>query len=95
MFVEAGVEYAPPQDGREKLFVVGMGEHDSDPEWRFNATDASPLVGDETLALIVRVPAGAPARAEIMMSASVKQRRLGLIPYRAELPSAVRTIHLR
>ncbi|MCP9974346.1 hypothetical protein [Streptomyces somaliensis] len=58
MLVEAGVEYAPEQGGREELFVVGMGERDSDPEWRFSATASTPLVGDESLALIVRVPAG-------------------------------------
>ncbi|MCX5341904.1 hypothetical protein [Streptomyces atratus] len=95
MFVEAGVEYTPQQDGREELFVVGMGERDSDPEWRFSATAGTPLVGDESLALIVRVPTGVPARAHITMAATVKQRRLGLIPYRAELPPALRTIDFR
>ncbi|WP_406125099.1 hypothetical protein OHQ89_24250 [Streptomyces canus] len=95
MLVEAGVEYAPEQGGREELFVVGMGERDNDPEWRFSATAGTPLVGDESLALIVRVPAGVPARAHITMAATVKQRRLGLIPYRAELPPALRTIDFR
>lgn len=95
MLVEAGVEYTPEQGGREELFVVGMGERDSDPEWRFSATSGTPLVGDESLALIVRVPAGVPARAHITLAATVKQRRLGLIPYRAVLPPALRTIDFR
>ncbi|MFC8566204.1 hypothetical protein ACFUIW_10615 [Streptomyces sp. NPDC057245] len=95
MLVEAGVEYAPEQGSREELFVVGMGERDSDPEWRFSATADTPLVGDESLALIVRVPTGVLARAHITMAATVKQRRLGLIPYRAELPAALRTIDVR
>ncbi|RAJ61676.1 hypothetical protein K378_04036 [Streptomyces sp. Amel2xB2] len=95
LLVEAGVEYAPEQGGREELFVVGMGERDSDPEWRFSATASTPLVGDESLALIVRVPAGVAAHAHITVAATVKQRRLGLIPYRAELPHALRTIDFR
>ncbi|WP_030746965.1 hypothetical protein [Streptomyces sp. NRRL S-31] len=95
MLVEAGVEYTPEQGGREELFVVGMGERDSDPEWRFSATTGTPLVGDESLALIVRVPADVPALAHITMAATVKQRRLGLIPYRAELPPTLRTIDFR
>jgi len=95
MLIEAGVEFTPEQGSREELFVVGMGERDSDPEWRFTATASAPLVGDESLALIVRVPAGVPALAHITMATTVKQRRLGLIPYRAELPPALRTIDLR
>lgn len=95
MFVEAGVEYTPDPNGREELFVVGMGERDSDPEWRFTATAGTLLVGDETLALIVRVPAGVPAQALITIAATVRQRRLGLIPYRAQIPPALQTIDLR
>lgn len=95
MLVEAGVEFTPEQGSREELFVVGMGERDSDPEWRFSATASTPLVGDESLALIVRAPVGMPARAHITIGATVRQRRLGLIPYRAQLPPALRTIDLR
>ncbi|MFJ7059969.1 hypothetical protein ACIQVA_19990 [Streptomyces microflavus] len=95
MLVEAGMEYTPEQGSNEELFVVGMGERDSDPEWRFSATAGTPLVGDESLALIVRLPTSVPARAHITMAATVKQRRLGLIPYRAELPPALRTIDFR
>ncbi|MYT24314.1 hypothetical protein GTW69_29200 [Streptomyces sp. SID7760] len=95
MLVDAGVEFTPNQGGHEKLFVVGMGERDSDPEWRFTATTDTPLIGDESLAVIVRTPAGAPAQAHITVAATVKRRRLGLIPYRAELPPALRTIAFR
>ncbi|WP_327417291.1 hypothetical protein [Streptomyces sp. NBC_01233] len=95
MLVDAGVEFTPHQGGQEKLFVVGMGERDSDPEWRFTATPGTPLVGDESLALIVRTPAGTPTRAHVTVAATVRQRRLGLIPYRAELPPALRTIDVR
>ncbi|MEI7031675.1 hypothetical protein [Streptomyces pratensis] len=95
MFIDAGVEFTPHEGGREELFVVGMGERDCDPEWRFTATPDTPLVGDEALALVVRTPAGAPAQAHITVAATVRQRRFGLIPYRAELPPALRAIDLR
>ncbi|CAL9368700.1 hypothetical protein SUDANB105_00815 [Streptomyces sp. enrichment culture] len=95
MLVDAGVEFTPQQGGREELFVVGMGERDSDPEWRFTATPDTPLIGDEALSLIVRTPVGVPTQAHITVAATVKQRRLGLIPYRAELPPALRTIDLQ
>ncbi|MFJ5932859.1 hypothetical protein [Streptomyces sp. NPDC093071] len=95
MLVDAGMEFTPHQGGREELFVVGMGERDSDPEWRFTATPDTPLIGDESLSLIIRTPAGVPTQAHIAVAATVKQRRLGLIPYRAELPSALRTIDLQ
>jgi hypothetical protein len=91
--VESTVEYTP--DGsREELFVVGMGERDSDPEWRFCAVSGSPLVGDEELTIVVKTPAGIPARADVTVAATIKHRRLGLIPYRADLPPVVRTVDL-
>ncbi|MDJ0383720.1 hypothetical protein [Streptomyces sp. G-G2] len=55
----------------------------------------TPLVGDECLAVIVRTPAGARTRAHIRVAATVGRRRLGLIPYRADLPAAPRTLTVR
>ncbi|TDC20108.1 hypothetical protein E1265_22785 [Streptomyces sp. 8K308] len=75
--VEAGVEVAPGQG--EQLFVVGTGERDSDPEWRFRAVDDHPLIGDETLDVVVRAPAGAPVVAHLMAAATIRHRRLGVL----------------
>ncbi|MEO3773986.1 hypothetical protein [Micromonospora sp. B9E7] len=91
--IESTVEYAPDGSG-EELFVVGMGEHDSDPEWRFRAVSGAPLIGDEELTIVVKTPAGTPARADVTVAATVKHRRLGLLPYRADLPPVVRTVDL-
>jgi hypothetical protein len=91
--VESTIEYAP-QGNREELFLVGMGEHDSDPEWRFRAVGGQPLIGDEELTIVVRKPAGVPARADISLAATIRHRRLGLIPYRADLPPVLRTVEL-
>ncbi|MBD0838738.1 hypothetical protein [Streptomyces sp. TRM68416] len=92
--VESSLELTPGQ-GREDLFVIGMGERDSDPEWRMQATRRHPLIGDETFTLIVKAAAGAPVHARVTLAATIKHRRFGLIPYRADLPTALRTINLR
>ncbi|CAL9508672.1 hypothetical protein SUDANB15_03575 [Streptomyces sp. enrichment culture] len=92
--VESTLEVTPAQ-GREELLVVGMGERDSDPEWRVKATSRHPLIGDETFTVIVKAAAGAPAQAHLTVAATVQHRRFGLIPYRADLPATLRTIDLR
>jgi hypothetical protein len=92
--VETTLEVAPGQ-GREELFVIGMGERDGDPEWRVKATSRHPLIGDETFTLIVKAAAGAPVLAHMTVAATIKHRRFGLIPYRADLPATLRTIDLR
>ncbi|MCQ9133084.1 hypothetical protein [Streptomyces hilarionis] len=92
--VESTLEVTPGQ-GREELFVVGMGERDSDPEWRVQATSRHPLIGDETFTVIVKATAGTPVQAHVTVAATIKHRRFGLISYRADLPAALRTIDLR
>lgn len=46
------------------------------------------------LRLIVQVKKEAPALAEVKMTAKIQRRRLGLVPYRADLPKQLRTIPL-
>ncbi len=92
--VESTLDITPDQQN-EHLFLVGMGERDSDPEWRFKAKSTAPLIGDETLTIVVKAPAGAAVQAHVSIAATVRQRRLGLIPYRADLPPALRTIDLQ
>ncbi|MFD5503970.1 hypothetical protein ACFWJS_30340 [Streptomyces sp. NPDC127061] len=79
----------------ESFGVVGMGELHSDPEWRFRPVNGRPLVGDERISMVVRIPAGQLAQATLQVSATVRQRRMGLVPYRAELPKQVRQVSLR
>lgn len=89
--VESTLEFTSNQE-EEGTFVVGMGERDSDPEWRMRATSGHPLIGDETFTLIVKAPTGKPVRAHVTVSATIRHRRFGLIPYRADLPTTLRTI---
>jgi hypothetical protein len=92
--IESSLELAPGQ-GREDVFVMGMGERDSDPEWRIRPTSRHPLIGDETFTMIVKATTGAAVQAHVTVAATIKHRRFGLIPYRADLPAALRSIDLR
>ena len=76
-------------------YLVGMGEGDSDPEWRFHATSGRALMGDEPLTLVIKTPAGQPATAHLRFAATIRQKRFGLIPYYADLPPLLSTIDLR
>ncbi|GAA4187421.1 hypothetical protein GCM10022252_20910 [Streptosporangium oxazolinicum] len=93
MFVESQLEYAP-EEKAEEHYLVGLGEHQSDPEWRFRRTSRHPLLGDERVTLVVRGAAGAPVSARLMLAATFRQARLGMIRYRAELSPALREIDL-
>lgn len=45
--------------------------------------------------MIVEATAGAPVQAHVTVAATVRHRRFGLIPHRADPPAALRTIDLR
>ncbi|WP_405535178.1 hypothetical protein OG787_12035 [Streptomyces sp. NBC_00075] len=67
-------------------YAIGMGERESDFEWRFTATPARGLAGAQHMYAVVKARGGTETRADIIVSASVRLSALGLIPYRAELP---------
>lgn len=76
-------------------YLVGMGERESDPEWRLHATSGRALMGAEPLSLMIKIPAGQPATAHVSFAATIRQKRFGLIPYYADLPPLLSTIDLR
>jgi hypothetical protein len=78
----------------QKCYLVANGKRTSDAEWFFRKTDAVPLEGMHDLRLIAQVRQGAPALAELIMTAKIQRRRVGLVPYRALLPERLRTIPL-
>lgn len=76
-------------------YLVGLGERESDPEWRLHATSGRALIGAEPLSLMIKIPAGQPATAHVSFGATIRQKRFGLIPYYADLPPLLSTIDLR
>lgn len=61
---------------REEVFLEGLGELGSDPEWLLHRTSTSPLRGSYRLVMVVRVPRGATAEAAVTVRARVRARRL-------------------
>jgi hypothetical protein len=93
-FLQTTVDLTPGPEP-EQLVVVGAGERDSDPEWSFRASNGSEIVGDETLAVIVKAAKDVPVRAHVRISATLKHHRFGRSPYRADMPPLFHAIDLR
>lgn len=74
--------------------LVAQGEGESQVEWVFTATQAVDLVGVHHLRLVARTSARVACRADLALAAKRRERRLGLVPYRADIPAAVRTVRL-
>jgi hypothetical protein len=55
------------------------------PEWTFTRTRTMPLTGDQSLALVVRAPAGVVSTLGLEIQATTRSRPLGLRRYR-EIP---------
>ncbi|MEO3749607.1 hypothetical protein [Streptomyces sp. B6B3] len=55
------------------------------PGWRFTRTRAMPLTGDQSLAMVVRAPAGVTSTLGLEIRATTRSRPLGLRRYR-EVP---------
>jgi hypothetical protein len=78
----------------QRCYLVASGKRSSTAEWFFRKTDAVPLEGMHDLRLIAKVQQGMPAVAEVIMTAKIRRRVAGLVPYRAILPDRLRTIAL-
>jgi hypothetical protein len=70
------------------VYVEASGLLQSDPAWEFTRTDRVPISGSHRLFLVVRAPRDAVVTGDLELSMTLRLRRLGIIPYRAELPNA-------
>lgn len=78
----------------QEYYLVATGKRSPTAEWYFRKTKAVPLEGMHDLRLIAQVRQGVPALAEVMMTAKIRRRAAGVVPYRALLPEQLRTIPL-
>lgn len=78
----------------QEFYLVATGKGEGTAEWFFRATEAVALEGMHDLRLIAQVRLGAGARAEVKMTAKIRRRAAGIVPYRAALPERLRTIPL-
>jgi hypothetical protein len=71
--------------------VIAEGEGERQVEWAFVAPA---LAGVYRLSLVARTPVGSACRADLALAATRRETRLGVVPYRAEIPPRVATIRL-
>ena len=90
-FVKAGVTHTI--ENAQERFLLGLGEGQSNPEWQFRATSSQhEIVGIHRLSVIVRAPSDVRCQAGIIVAATVRKRRAGLIRYRAQLPTSLASV---
>jgi hypothetical protein len=78
----------------EDSYLVASGKGEATAGWFFRATAAVALEGMHDLRLIAQAPRGVPTVAQLIMTAKIRRRLAGIVPYRAALPEQLRTIPL-
>jgi len=79
---------------KDLLYLVAEGEGENPVEWAFTATSAVALAGVHRLSLVTRAAAQGGCRAELALAATRREKRFGLVPYRAKIPPRIGTIWL-
>jgi hypothetical protein len=67
--------------------VLAVGELEATPGWEFARTDTAPLSGTQRLAFVLRASRDVPTVGELSVDATIRRRRMGVIPHRACFPS--------
>lgn len=92
---KAVVKVGEKQDfGDKEYILLGHGEGISDPEWWFRRSKTSDFDGRHDLEMVIVIPHGRPASARLALSAAVRKRAGGIIPYTAALPDSIRSVRL-
>lgn len=79
----------------DDCYLISTGKGEAVAEWFFRPTLTVPkLEGMHDVRLVARYPAGIPVTADVLMSAKVRRRAAGLVPYRAVLPPRLSQISL-
>jgi hypothetical protein len=82
---QAGVEAGTTTEG-SVVYLEALHLLESTPTWEFSRTDADEIRGSTLLAVVVRAPVAAVVRGAVELTAVVRGRRFGVVPFRAELP---------
>lgn len=80
---------------REHPLLLGLGEGQCDPEWRFRRrASGHEIEGIHRLAAVIRAPRKVQVTGAITVAASIRRGIAGLVRYRAELPPALASFSL-
>lgn len=75
-------------------FLLGLGEGQSDPEWRFRRSPDYEIEGIYHLSSIIRAPRDVRVVGAVTIAASIRRRVAGLVRYRAILPPELASVSL-
>jgi hypothetical protein len=98
--VTANLGFIQPQISRtatrdhEHPFLLGLGEGQCDPEWRFRRSSGHEVEGIHHLAAVVRAPRKVQVKGAITVAASIRRTLSAVVRYRAELPPALASFSL-
>lgn len=84
--IEPGVEAAETRHFDDP-FLEGMNELRPDPVWELRRTKHTEIRGSQRFVLVVQSPRDAGARGSVALSAKVRRKRLGVLPYTASVPT--------
>lgn len=76
------------------VYLLAQGEGENPAEWIFSETKAVSLAGVHRLSVVIRTPAERACRVDLALAATRREKRLGVVPYRAQIPPHVRAIEL-
>jgi len=77
-----------------RAYVVATGKGESVAQWFFRRQPDVALEGMHDLRMIIRSPAGLPAVAEMKITAKIRRKVAGIVPYRAQLPERLRLVRI-
>jgi hypothetical protein len=93
--VNVGVEHTRNAADAEEWIVRGYGAHQPTPSWDFRRTKRYPLVGDYPVEAFIELVDGDENTADVLLSAELEHRRLGIRRYRGRLEPTIAAIPLR
>jgi hypothetical protein len=76
----------------EDQFILGLGERESEFEWRFTRTKQAELVGIQRMFAVIKASKDSSFAASITVSATVRRSKMGIAAFRADLPEVVRRV---
>jgi hypothetical protein len=83
-FAQASVEAGRTTE-TSLVYLEALHLRESTPTWEFSRTSADEIHGTMLMALVVRAPASVAVDANVQLTAVVRSRRFGVVPFRAEL----------
>jgi hypothetical protein len=93
---KASVEVGSPEQRPEieRYIILAYGEGTPDPEWLFRRTGQHDFDGLHWLGMVVMFPRNAPATARFALTAAIRHKKIGIVPYSADLPEQISSIAL-